>query len=183
MNRRHLITATLPSLGTLLATNRLALASMQEIATPVGTEQSKPEIELHDYTHEEALYLGALLTWLELLEDANEVMYEGIDAVTEAPTSPGAMATILMPLGVWKHLALDAQKFEGPLSFSLVHHYAVSALTHLGSAADIISTGVVASSPTAITLGTEHINLAADDIGKLMAALPFERPRRDEFFS
>ncbi len=183
MNRRQLLAGTVSSLGLLLANNRLALARMQGIATPDVADRSKPGIILQDHSHEEALYLGALTTWLELLEDANEVMYEGIDAVTEAPTSPGAMATILMPLGVWKHLALDAQKFEGPLSFSLVHHYAVSALTHLGSAADIISTGVVASSPTAITLGTEHINLAADDIGKLMAALPFERPRRNEFFS
>ena len=107
MNRRQLLAGTVSSLGLLLANNRLALARMQGIATPDVADRSKPGIILQDHSHEEALYLGALTTWLELLEDANEVMYDGIDAVTEAPTSPGAMATILMPLGVWKHLALD----------------------------------------------------------------------------
>lgn len=182
MNRRQLITATLPSLGLLLANNRLALARVQEMATPGAAGRSKPEIELVDYSHEEAVYLGTLTTWLEMLEDSNADMYDAIDGVIEDPESRNAMAAILLPLGVWSYLGQDAQKFEGPLAFSLVQHYAVSALTHLGSAADIISAGVVSTSATAVTLGTEHINLAAEDIGKLMAALPFERPRRSEFF-
>lgn len=183
MNRRQLFAAAIPSLGLLLATNRLALARMQELATPDATDRSKPEIVLEDYSLEEALYIGGLMTWLEMLEDANADMYDAIDAVIEDPESRSAMASILLPLGVWSYLGRDAQKFEGPLAFSLVHHYAVSALTHLSSAADIISSGVVSTSATAITLGTEHINQAAEDIGKLMAALQFDRPRREDFFS
>ena len=182
MNRRQLITATLPSLGLLLANNRLALARLQGLATPDATDRSKPGIELDDYSHEEAIYLGALMTWLEMLEDSLDAMYKGIDAVEADAESGSAQAMMLMPLGVWKHLSLDAQKFEGPLAFSLVHQYTVSALMHLDSAAEIISTGVVASSGTAITLGTEHIHMASDEIGKLMDALPFKRPRREEFF-
>lgn len=183
MNRRQLITAVVPSLGLLVANNRLALARMQELATPGAADDSKPDIVLEEYSREEALYLGALTTWLELLEDSIDSMYEGLEALEEDPESRSAMAMMLMPLGVWRHLSLDAQKFEGPLAFSLVHHYAISALSHLGDAAEIISTGVIASSPTAITLGTEHINMATEAIGKLMAALPFERPRRTDFFN
>lgn len=182
MNRRQLFTATVPSLGLLLANNRLALARMQGLATPDATDRTKPDIELDEYSREEALYLGALMTWLEMLEDSLDAMYEGIDAVEADAESGSAQAMMLMPLGVWKHLSIDTQRFEGPLSFSLVHHYAVSALAHLGDAAEIISTGVVSSSSTAITLGTEHIHMASDEIGKLMDALPFERPRREEFF-
>lgn len=183
MNRRQLISAAVPSLGVLFATNRLALAKMKNVATPIASENPKPEIVLEDYSHEEALYLGTLLTWLELLEDSLDGMYEGIDALEDDSESSEAQAMLLMPLGVWKSLPQDAQKFDGPEVFALVQEYAVNAFTHLGSAADIISTGVVAVNPTALHLGTEHIYLANDEIGKLMAALPFERPRRDEFFS
>ncbi len=182
MNRRQIITSTLPSLGMLLATNRLALAKMQELATPDARDRSKPEIELTDYSHEQSIYLGVLMTWLEILEDSIDALYQGIDAVEVEPESEAAKATMLMPLGVWKFLARDVEKFEGPEVFAFVQHYATSALSHLGSAADIISTGLLAGSATAITLGTEHINLATEDIGKLMAAMPFARPRRDQFF-
>lgn len=182
MNRRLLLTSTVPAIGLLLANSRLALARMKDFSTPDPTDQDKPAIVLDEYSHDEALYLGALTTWLELLEGSLDPMYEGIEAMEENPDSSQAKAMVLMPLGVWKHLPLDAEKFEGPEVFALAHTYAVRALTHLGSAAEIIATGVVSNSPTAITLGTEHINLASDEIGKLMAALPFERPRREEFF-
>lgn len=182
MNRRQLISAAIPSLGILLAKNRLALAQVQDLATPDTADESKPEIVLEDYTHVESVYLGALTTWLEMLQDSIDDMYDGIDSLIEEPDSSNAQAGLLLPLGVWKYLALDAQKFDGPEVFSLVQHYAVSALTHLGNAAEIVSNGVVSGSATAVTLGTEHINMASEEIGKLVAALPFSRPRRAEIF-
>lgn len=183
MNRRQLITAAAPSLALLLSQNRVALARVQTLATPEASDRSRPDLELEDYSREEAVYLGALTTWLELLETSIDGLYEGLEALEEDPESIGAKAQMLMPLGVWQHLALDVQQFDGPEVFALVQRYATTTFNHLGSAADIISAGLVSDSPTAVTLGTEHITLASEELGKLMAALPFDRPRRADFFS
>lgn len=182
MNRRHFLTAVAPSIGLLLATNRQALARMQDLATPDSTPDSRPEIELEEYTPQEAVYIGALATWLEMLEDTLELLSVALDVIVDSPESPEAQAQMFKPLGVWDALATDAERFEGPELFAITQEYAVGALTHLRQASGIISKGLLAGSPTAISLGTEHIYLATDEIEKLVDSLPFERPRRSDIF-
>ena len=182
MNRRHFIAASIPALGALLQTNRAAIASLQEISTPDTSFRSKRALDIHDYTHEEAVYLGALFTWLEMLEDSIDALSPAMDAIVEDPDSDEAKAAIYLPLGVWTFTAMDTQKFEGPETFALVHHYAIETFANLAGAADVISKGLAVGNATAIMLGTEHINLATESVAKLNDALPFRRPRRLEFF-
>lgn len=178
MNRRQLFSATSASLGLLLVSNRLALSRLQYLATPTAEYEDKPQFFFDDYSPRETMYLGVLLTWLELLEDTIDTLYEGIDAVDVDPDSDEAKAMMLMPLGVWRHLTVDTARITAPESFEVVQEHTLSAFSHLGSAADIISTGVINGNATAITLGTEHINMATEHVGGLVAALPFGRPRR-----
>ena len=180
MNRRQLLTATGTSLGILLMNTQHSLTRLQYLANETPEPESKPEFSHRRQTSGQSLYLGALFTWLELLEDTIQSLVPAIEAVQDDANSDSSKAMVLMPLGVWTHLAADTLKITAPATFETVHEHTVDAFSHLGSAAEIISTGVMAGSATAISLGTEHINLATEHVGLLVAELPFERPKREE---
>ena len=180
MNRRQLLANTGVALGALVATNNAALAALRAQADSTPNADDKPDIVLADYSPEEALYLGALFTWLELLKATIDELYVSIDALEAEPDSMDAKAAILMHLGVWSHLRVDTQKFDAPGVFATTHPHVTDTFRELGHAADVISTGVVVESPTAVTLGTAHIEAAAEHVGQLIGSLPFNRPTRSE---
>lgn len=180
MNRRQLLSSAGASLGALAAVNANALATLRLQTEHPSQGADKPVFDIDDHSLAASMYLGGLFTWLELLEDTLDALYDAIDEMTDDPESLRAKASMLMPLGVWMYLAADTQKFNPPEVFHLAHEHAADAFSELNNAADIIATGVISGSATAITLGTEHINLAAEHIGLLISELLFERPHRVE---
>lgn len=163
-----------------MAQNQQALARLQQLATPAAETDSKPEFSIDDFTAPEAIYLGTLFTWLELLEDTIDALTPAIESLDRDPNSGEAKAQVLMPLGVWTHLSADTHKVPAPAAFEAAHDHAQNLFDHLGTAAEIISTGVVSGNPMAITLGSEHIYIATDHVGALMDEIPFKRPTRSE---
>lgn len=180
MNRRHAITFAAASVSTLLSTSRSALARLQYLGTPVPDAKPKPDFSYAEHTPQESLYLGALFTWLELIEGTVDALGPAIAELETDMSSASAKTSILMPLGVWIHLAEDISKVPAPVAFNVVHGHAVDAFTHLASAADIISSALITENATAIALGSGDIYIANDSIGALIDELPFARPQRNK---
>lgn len=180
MNRREAITVSAASISALLASSRSAIARLQYLGTPAPDDESKPAFTYDDHSPVETLYLGTLFTWLELLEATVDALGPAIEDVEADMASEAAKASMLMPLGVWIHLAADSQLTPAPALFAVAHAHVQDAFAHLGTAAEIISKGLISESATAISMGSGEIYLANDHVGALMDALPFERPKRHE---
>lgn len=183
MNRRQFFTVATSALVSLRIANQNALAKLEYVAAATPVSSPEASFELEDLSQLEGFYLGVLLTWLEMLEDSIDALYLGIELIEADEISREASAALLMPLGVWKQLAIDSQRFTGPGQFEAASEHAKNALDHLGSSAEIISKGIVEQNAMAITLGTEHINLGTEHIGLLIDSLPFARPRRQQILS
>ena len=177
MNRRTFLTSTAASMTMLAAANKDALARMQYISTSTPTSTS---LDIEEYSPLESLYLGVLFTWLELLDDTLDDLQEAISQMEDEHYSERAKAAMLLPLGLWRHVARDTTKFGGPELFVEAHQHTVAAFDHLGAAAEIFVSGVIEENAPAITLGTELINMASEEIGLMIDALPFARPNRDK---
>lgn len=136
MNRRQLLKSSIATVGVLLATNRNALARLQEQATPTGDANAKVDFELSKLSQAESMYLGILLTLLELLDASLDDLLPAIDAFMDNGESIDNKALMLKPLGLWSYLATDAQKYDAPATFSIVHGHAINAFTSLGAAAN-----------------------------------------------
>lgn len=177
MNRRTFIASTATSLTALMAANTDALARMQYMSTPTPANTS---LDIDEYSPIESLYLGVLFTWLELLDDTLDDLQEAIAHMEDESYSDRAKAAMLLPLGLWRKVARDTTKFGAPELFELAHVHTVAAFGHLGAAAEIFVSGVIEENAPAITLGTELINMASEEIGLMIDALPFSRPNREK---
>lgn len=181
MNRRSLIAGIsgVAAFGVGAPTDSHAMYSDSRLLSsimsiPLNLQRSG-QFRWDSVTPQEAMYVGIMATWDEVLLDMVVKMGAEIETKRRSNIVEGATK---MSYGI-QAIASDTRKITPPLIFEEAHRHFESYVTHVARAVDDLQIWGALGDSSYMERAIESLDSAAQDRGEIALALPYPLPNRD----